>query len=103
MPEKEDVNSKENEKITSQDTVNLTSPRKDDQDTESEESDIQMVSLISDDNTELLENLNGANKVRLYDTLNKVNNFPGYQPTKKSETLVDIVINSVALMRSLNL
>ena len=37
----------------------------------------------------------------LYDALNKIKKFV-YQP-KPGETLVDIVINSVALMRSLEL
>ena len=102
-PENKDANSKDNGQLTSQDTVDLTSPRKDDHDTESEESDIELGLLISDDDIELLKNLNEANKVKLYDTVNKVNNFLGYQPTSPSEILVDIVINSVALMRSLKL
>ena len=102
-PEDKDTNSKDNMQLTSQDMVDLTIPRKDDHDTDSEESDIELGLLISDDDIELLENLNEANKVKLYDTVNKVNNFPGYQITSPSETLVDIIINSVALMRSLKL
>ena len=40
-------------------------------------------------------------QLKLYDAVNKIKNF-GYQP-KVGDTIVDIVINSVALMRSLKL
>ena len=36
--------------------------------------------------------------VRVYDTVNKIKNFPGYQPKSCQETLMDIVISSVGLM-----
>ena len=102
-----DLQSKDNEQIISQDFIDLTGQTKSSdhqkQETKSEESEIELGLLISDDDIDLLGNINECNKLKLYDTVNKIKNFPGYQPKSCTETLVDILINSVALMRSLKL
>ena len=102
-----DLQSKDNGQIISQDFIDLTSQTKSsdhqEKETESEEIEIELGLLISDDDIDLLENISECNKLKLYDTVNKIKNFSGYQPKSCTETLVDIVINSVALMRSLKL
>ena len=57
--------------------------------------------MLSDDKIELLEDMSDIEWLKLYDAVNKIKNF-GYQP-KVGDTIVDVVINSVALMRSLKL
>ena len=70
-----------------------------DEGSESGGSNLPLNTLISDDDIQLLEEMDDIDKLKLYDALNKIKKFV-FQP-KLGETLVDIVINSVALMRSL--
>ena len=56
---------------------------------------------MDDDGIEIIENMKANDIVRVYDTVNRIKNFPGYQPKGCQETLMDIVICSVGLMRYL--
>ena len=56
---------------------------------------------MDDDDIEIIKNMKPSDIVRVYDTVNKTKNFPGYQPKSCQETLMDIVISSVGLMRYL--
>ena len=99
VPEEKHKNPKVDQQQTSPDRIDLSSDL--DQGSESEGSDLPLNILISDDDIELLEEMDDVDRLKLYDALNKIPKFV-YQP-KLRETLVDIVINSVALMRSLKL
>ena len=90
---------KDNQELSSQEKIHSSSDL--DKASESEGSELELSILISDDDIELLEDMNDIDRLKLYDALNKIKNF-GYQP-KLGQTIVDIVINSVALMRSLKL
>ena len=56
---------------------------------------------LDDDYTDTIENMQPSDIARVYDTMNRINNFPRYQPNSCQETLMDIVISSVGLMRYL--
>ena len=64
-----------------------------------EDEDINM--NVDDDDTEIIESMKPSDMVRVYDTVNKIKNFPRYQPKSCQETLMDIVISLVGLMRYL--
>ena len=66
-----------------------------------EEKDI--MAFIDEDDLEFLENLNHVNRLKIFDAVNKLPQFPGYQPKFSTETLSEIVVKSVGLMRILNI
>ena len=61
-----------------------------------EEKDI--MAFIDEGDLEFLENLNHVNRLKIYDAVNKLPQFPGYQPKSSTETLSEIVVKSVGLM-----
>ena len=65
-----------------------------------EEKDI--MAFIDEDDLEFLENLNHVNRLKIFDAVNKLPQFPGYQPKSSMETLSEIVVKSVGLMQILN-
>ena len=59
--------------------------------------------FIDDDDHEFLKDLRDVNRLRIFDAVNKLPKFPGYQPKSSSESFSDIVIKSVGLMCLLNI
>ena len=90
---------KDNGDLSSEEKIDLSSDV--DKASQSEGSELQLSILLSDDEIELLEDMRDIERLKLYDAVNKIKNFV-YQ-AKLGDTIVDIVINSVALMRSLKL
>ena len=66
-----------------------------------EERDIMV--FIDDDNHEFLKGLSDVNRLKIFDAVNKLPKFRGYQPKSSSESFSDIVIKSVGLMCLLNI
>ena len=90
---------KDNQELSSQEKIDLSSDV--DKASQSEGSELQLSILLSDDEIELLEDMSNIEWLKLYYAVNKIKNF-GYQP-KVGDTIVDVVINSVALVRLLKL
>ena len=65
-----------------------------------EEKDI--MAFIDGEDLEFLENLNHVNRLKIFDAVNKLPQFPDYQSKSSMETLSEIVVKSVGLMRILN-
>ena len=99
LSEENSKSPKDNEELSSEEKIDLSSDV--DKASQSEGSELQFSILLSDDEIELLEDMRDIERLKLYDAVNKIKNF-GYQP-KLGDTIVDIEINSVALMRSLKL
>ena len=59
--------------------------------------------FIDDDDLEFLNNLNDVNRLKIFDAVNKLPNFPGYQPKSSAESFSEIVTKSVGLMCVLNI
>ena len=57
--------------------------------------------FIDDDDVVMFDDMKDVHRLQIFDKVNKMKNFPGYQP-KGSESLVDIVMKSVGLMQLLN-
>ena len=59
------------------------------------------IMLFMDDNDiENIEDMQDSERLQLFDKVNRLTKFPGYQP-KQKESLLEIVIKSVGLMRLL--
>ena len=58
---------------------------------------------MDDDDIEILENMKPSDLLKVYDKVNHIKNFPRYKPKNNQETLLDMVIMSVALMRQMKL
>ena len=59
--------------------------------------------FIDDDDHEFLKGLSDVNRLNIFDAVNKLPKFPGYQPKSSSESFSNIVIKSVGLMHLLNI
>ena len=56
--------------------------------------------FMDDDSTENIEDMQDSERLQLFDKVNRLTKFPGYQP-KQKESLLEIVIKSVGLIRLL--
>ena len=63
------------------------------------EKDIML--FIDEDDIIMFNDMKDVHRLQIFDKVNKMKNFPGYQP-KGSESLVDIVMKSVGHMQLLN-
>ena len=59
--------------------------------------------FIDDNDLEFLKGLSHVNRLKIFDAVNKLPKFPGYQPKLSTETFSDIVIKSVGLIHILNI
>ena len=66
-----------------------------------EERDIMV--FIDYNDLKFLKGLSDVNRLKIFDVVNKLPKFPGYQPKLSTETFSDIVIKSVGLMHILNI
>ena len=66
-----------------------------------EEKDI--MTFTDDDDLEFLENLNHVNRLKIFDAVIKLPNFPGYQPKSSAESFSEIVTKAVGLKHVLNI
>ena len=58
--------------------------------------------FMDNDDTENIEDMQDSERLQLFDQANRLTKFPGYQP-KQKESLLEIVIKLVGLMRLLKL
>ena len=56
--------------------------------------------FMDDDNVKNIEDMQGSERLQVFDKVNRLTKFPRYQP-KPKESLLEIVIKSVGLMRLL--
>ena len=56
--------------------------------------------FMDDDDVENIEDMQDSERLQVFDKVNRLTKFPGYQP-KQKESLLEIVIKSVGLMRLL--
>ena len=56
--------------------------------------------FMDDDDVKNIEDMQGSERLQVFDKVNRLTKFPGYQP-KPKESLLEIVIKSVGLMRLL--
>ena len=62
----------------------------------------EAIDLCMDDNDiDIIENMSPGDVVWVYAEVNRIKQFPRYQPKSCQETMLDIVISSVGLMRYL--
>ena len=59
--------------------------------------------FIDDDDHEILKSLSDVNRLKIFDAVNKLAKFPGFQPKLSSESFSNIVIKSVGLVHLLNM
>ena len=64
------------------------------------EKDIML--FIDENEIAMFEDMKDLNQLQIFNKVNRMKNFPGYQPKELSESLVDIVMKSVGLMQLLN-
>ena len=72
--------------------------QRDSDDSEDWDEEKDIMAFIDEDDLEFLENLNHVNRLKIFDAVNKLPHFPGYQPKSSTETLSEIVVKSVGLM-----
>ena len=56
--------------------------------------------FMDDNNIENIEDMQDSERLQVFDKVNRLTKFPGYQP-KQKESLLEIVIKLVGLMRLL--
>ena len=61
------------------------------------------MAFIDDNDLEFLDNLNDVNRLKIFDAVNKLPNFPGYQPKSSAESFSEIVTKPIGLMHVLNI
>ena len=90
-----DVNDGESDDIVHQSDGKESEPEMEEFD---ENKDIML--FMDDDDAENIEDIEDSERLQLFDKVNRLTKFPGYQP-KQKESLLEIVIKSVGLMRLL--
>ena len=83
-------------------------PKTSDGSRKSEDSDksepiTDMLFYLDEDDIELLDNLSYMDRLKVFDAVSNMKNFPGYKPGKADESLCDIVTRSIGLMKILSM